>query len=112
MKQGRTRKGDIKAEIVENINVLFGNPYITDVQRQPHIIIAQAKTVKDAKREAKDNGVEGWDTITPDEDTNQMEQGDSKLCTVLVRLWKENGTIWAQKSTEKVTVQEAEGYGV
>jgi len=108
---GQDAKGDIKAEIIENINVLFGNPYITDVQRQPHIIIAQRRTVQEAKKEAKDNGTEGWDTITPDEDTNQMEQGDSKLCTVLVKLWKENGTVWAQKSTEKVIVQEAKDTG-
>lgn len=102
---GQEARGDIRAEIVENINVIFGNPYTADAQKQPFIIIAQRKTVGEAKDEAKANGIADWDLITSDEDTNQMEEGDSKLCTVLVYLWKENGTIHALKTTEKVMVR-------
>lgn len=104
---GQDAKGDIRAEVIDNINVMFGNPYSAEVQRQPYIIIAQRRTVAEVKGEAKRNGVSDSDReqITADSDTNQGEEGDSGLCTLLVRLWKEKGTIRAMKSTEKVIVQ-------
>lgn len=108
---GQDAVGDIRTEIIENINVLFGNPYVCDVQKQPYIIICQRRTVQDAKEEAQKSGIAEWDTITADEDTNQNEKGDSALCTVLVKLWKENGTIHAMKCTEKVMVSKPRDLG-
>ena len=108
---GQDMKGDIRCELVENINVYFGNPYVNDVQKQPYIIIAQRRTVKDAKAEAKKNGIKDWELITADEDTNQQEKGDSNLCTVLIRMWKENGTVHVLKTTREVMVQEPHDMG-
>jgi len=107
---GQAAKGAIRCESIENINVHFGNPYTPDVQSQPFIIIAQRKTIKEAKDEAKRSGSTEWDSITEDSDSNQMEEGDSGLCTVLIKLWKETNdegkaTVRAYKCTEKVEVQ-------
>ena len=43
-----------------------------------------------------------------DSDENQGEKGDGdNLCTVCIRMWKENGTVWVQKSTQDAIVREA-----
>jgi hypothetical protein len=107
---GQMAKGDIKDEIIQNTNVYFGNPYVSDPQKQSRIIIAQRLTVKEAKAMAKKNEIpqEEWDLIEGDEDTNQNEKGDSGLCTVLICLERDEdtGTIWMQKTTQKVMVHE------
>lgn len=110
---GQDMQGDVRAEIIDNINVNFGNPYIADPQKQPYIILAQRRTVGEAKREAKKSGITDWDSITTDEDTNQGEAGDSQLCTVLVKLWRDEATetIWARKCTGKVEVAEPRDTG-
>lgn len=100
-------KGDIRAEIVENINVYFGNPYIHEVQDQPYLIIAQRKLLEEVKEEAREHG-EDWESIQADEDSNQDEKNpDGRMCTVLVKFWRENGTVWCQKSTAKSIVRKA-----
>lgn len=99
-------KGGIMVEVVENINVYFGNPYVNDVQTQPYILIAQRRQVAAVQEEAKANG-QKYEEIKPDSDDVQGESGsDNKLCTVLVKLWRENDTIWCQKSTENSIVRE------
>lgn len=103
---GQDAKGDIRAELIENINVYFGNPYLCNAQKQPYLIIAQRKTVREAKEEAKKNGSAEWESITPDGDPNQGEVGDDNdLVTVLIKFWREGETIWAVKTTETATVR-------
>lgn len=105
---GQDVKGDIRAEIAENINVHFGNPYIRDEQKQPYIIIAQRRQLQDVKREAKENG-EDPDMIRADADEYQGESGDnSDIVTVLIKLWKKDGTVWAAKSTADAIVKAPE----
>lgn len=100
-------KGAIKTEIVENINVYFGNPYLHSVQEQPYLILCQRRMVSDVQHEAKDNN-EDWESITPDSDDMQGESGSNNdLCTVLVKLWRdtETDTIHCMKTTEKTVVR-------
>lgn len=105
---GQDAKGDIRAEIAENINVHFGNPYIRDEQKQPYIIIAQRRQLQDVKREAKENG-EDPDMIRADADEYQGESGDnSDIVTVLIKLWKKDGTVWAAKTTADAVVKAPE----
>ena len=49
---GQEARGRIRTEIVENINVLFSNPYSDDLQGQRSIIIVQRKTLEDVKEES------------------------------------------------------------
>lgn len=105
---GQDVKGDIRAEVVENINVYFGNPYVHDEQAQPFIILAQRKKLSDAKKEAEENG-EDPELIRPDDDGRQGEQGDnSDIVTVLIRLWKKDGTVWAAKCTQDTVIKKPE----
>lgn len=100
-------KGAICTEIVDNINVYFGNPYLNDAQRQPYILICQRRMVNEVQEEAKKNGEE-WESIAPDSDDVQGENDVSNsLCTVLVKLWKDSktGTVHCCKTTEKTVVR-------
>lgn len=99
-------KGEIRCEIIENINTYFGNPYSCDVQSQPYIILAQRKNVGSVRAEARQNNLpeSDIDLITADSDAYQSEADfDDALCTVLIKLWKDDdGKIHHQKSTQKV----------
>jgi len=46
-------KGEIEMELVDGINVMFGNPNTTDVESQPYIIIVGRDTVENLKWEAE-----------------------------------------------------------
>ncbi|MDO5446081.1 MAG: hypothetical protein Q4F31_10740 [Eubacteriales bacterium] len=46
-------RGEIEMEMIDGINVMFGNPNIRDVEKQPYIIITGRDTVENLKNEAK-----------------------------------------------------------
>jgi len=107
IKTGSASMGDVRSDIIPNINVLFGNPYEKQVQKQPYVIVAQRLPVQFVREEAEANGIEDYDCIVPDQDSNQGEQGDlNNLVTVLVKFWKEDGTVRALKTTKTVMVRE------
>ena len=88
--------GMITAEILENINVYFGNPYSRDVQTQPYILIHQRKYLGDVQDEARNNGVpeDEIQSIHGDDDEHQGEKGSpSNIVNVLTKYWKEDGTV-------------------
>lgn len=104
---GQTVKGDIRCEIIENINVMFGNPYTPEIEGQPYIIIAQRKTVEELKDEAEANGISESDRllITADSDEEQMEKGDSDtLATKLIKFWMEDGQLWVSETVRDVAI--------
>ena len=45
-------KGEIEMELLDGINVMFGNPNCREVERQPYILIVGRDTVENLKREA------------------------------------------------------------
>ncbi len=101
--EGKTSpiKGDIVSEVLDIENVYFGDPAEDDVQKQPYILIAQRKSIRELKREAKKYGASEYDLekITSDQNT-QYESGDygdeelvdSKKATVITKYWKEKQT--------------------
>lgn len=106
IRTGQAAEGDIRSEVIENINMIFGNPYEQDAQRQPYIIIALRKPVDEVQDEARGHGVEDYEAITPDSDENQGEKGTgNELCTVLVKMWKEQGKLHAIKTTKTSLVR-------
>lgn len=105
---GQDIRGAIKAEILPNINVYFGNPYNSDPQQQPYILIARRLPVDEVRTRAEDNGVgeEERMRIRPDEDGNQGEAGnDNKLVTLICKMWRDGDTIQAMECTEDVVVR-------
>lgn len=107
---GQTAKGAIVTEVIESMNVIFGNPHDRRVNRQPYIILLMRKPFEEVQEEAQENGIaeDQWMAIKADADEDLEEGGnDNKLCTVAVRLWKdENGHVWCCKSTADSFVKE------
>ncbi len=62
-------RGEIRMELVDGINVMFGNPNVPDVESQPYILIVGRDTVENLKAEAakyRKKGAKG--EIGPDAD--------------------------------------------
>ena len=119
---GAEVKGDIAAEIIDNVCYFPGNtsdPRPNDKKGpiQPYIILSFRKLVREVQAEAKRNGIpkEEIDKITGDSDT-QYRAGDMAkkepnkdneggFCTVLLKMWVKDGTIWARKSTQSAIIR-------
>jgi len=99
--------GAIKVDVVDNTNVYFGNPSDSEVQEQPYMIIAYRRLTDEVREEAKANGLNA-DAIYPDDEKlNVNEDKDTENCytTVLLKMWKERGTVRIMKCTEKAVVK-------
>ena len=116
---GQMMKGGIRTEVLQNTQVLFGNPNNRDTQSQPYIIIERRLTVHDAKRRAEAGGAtkDEVDAIAPD----TKEQGNIPLdelggekVTVLTYLWRDekSGEIHGFECTRNVRVREPWSLGI
>ncbi len=110
----RNYTGDFVTKLINSTNVFFGDVNSSDVQSQPYIIISGRDLVENLKKEAASNGVsaEEIERISPDTDT-QYESGDnakSELkdtkCTYIIKLYRENGRVYYQKSTRGCVITE------
>ena len=114
---GNEVKGAIKTEIVENTRVFFGNPNDRLVQNQPWIIISTREFVRDVRRRAKANGVDDWELITSDmnsQSESSKELSSADKCDVLTLFWRddESGTIWSYEFTQNCVVKEPTDLGI
>ena len=124
VKTGQIAEGDIDAELIDNVNVFFGNPNDRRINHngypiQPYIVIAFRQMVKDLRAEAKANGVpkDKIELITADLDTyeqsgdrgkielEQDSQDSAGKAIALLYLYPDGGTIKAVKATKFVEVR-------
>ena len=137
---GQDIKGCIENMVIDNTNMYFGNPYSSDIQKQPFIIVALRQFVGQVKEEARELGVreEDIEQIRPDTDSNLANDDSDDLCTVLLKFYKKKtriketvididefgaeteveietdrteNTVWFTKTTEKVTLIEPTDLG-
>lgn len=117
IENGQDVKGEIVAELIENVRVLFGNPNCRDVQRQPYIIITRRELVDDVRYRAEQLKkehqckIEDVDIITADSEKfqNQYDSYTDDKVTVLTYYFRnrDTKTIWCMESTEKGIIREA-----
>lgn len=123
VENGQETKGEIKAEVLDNLRVMFGNPNCRDVQRQPFIILARRELVEDLQWHVEDlkemgkedkktyTKVANVDDIQPDSEKfqNKYDSYTDDKVTVLTYYFKnrETGTIWCIETTEKQIIREA-----
>lgn len=87
---GHEYKGAIETEIIDNTNIIFGNPYSQSVQTQPWIMVVQRLYTNQVKDYAESKGVP-TDNIVPDAEdytTTQLNEAE-KLTTVITKFWHE-----------------------
>lgn len=69
-------RGEIRMELVDGINVMFGNPNTSDVQSQPYILVLGRDTVANLRAEYKQHnksrGTDGDHMIQADADTTEQ----------------------------------------
>lgn len=108
---GQPVKGDIRAEIIENTNIIFGNPHSADVEKQPYILVTLKVPTTVLRNEAKENGLsdELVNAIIPDNENEETktEIFSSELTTVIYRYFRQQGSIWCVKSTPNVILRNA-----
>ena len=116
---GQEIKGRIKAELIDSVNVVFGNANNRNKEEQPYIIIRMRKLLKDVRDEAvKYGGIkEGQEMlIRGDSDTEgtagdrgqiENQSDDSKKVNVYLMLErdKETGRIFATKAIKNMTIR-------
>ena len=117
IENGQDVKGEIVAEIIDNIRVMFGNPNCRDVQRQPYIIIYRREMVDDVQYKAeqyKEAGlcdIEDIESIRPDSEKfqNKYDSYTDDKVTVVTYYFKnrDTGTIWCIEATEQGIIRNA-----
>ena len=65
-------RGEIEMELLDGINVMFGNPNCRDVEKQPYILLVGRDTVESLRNEAMERGAENPEYITPDSEVSDI----------------------------------------
>lgn len=109
---GQLARGQICCEVMDNTSVMFGNPYVSEIQKQPYILIELRKSVDAVRDEAMRFGMSEEEAleILPDSEFEMYDISTSKksdLTTMVVKFWKENGTVHAIKTTRNAVVRKA-----
>jgi hypothetical protein len=118
--------GDIDFELIDNVNVFFGNPNDERVQTQPWIIVAFRELVSKLKQEAKKNGATKRDIelITSDQENNEQSgdlakieldyHGEDGKTIALIKFWRDEktDTIKWRKSTKNVVIIKETDLGI
>lgn len=100
--------GCIRCETLENTGVFFGDPTDRRVQAQPFMLLSLRRPVEAVREEAARAGAdrETVQRIVPDADEYCNEPGEEdKLCTVVIKLFKQNGTVFAVKTARHALVR-------
>lgn len=113
-------EGQIRTDVIDNTNVVFGDPSENDPQKQPYIIVVYRALTENVKEEAKENGMggDGIESIVPDNDCiymNEEKNYDKNYTTVLLKMWKVKKTVNGKmvksvrmvKSTQTALVKKA-----
>lgn len=113
-------KGDIVIDVLDGVNVFFGNPNSRDVQSQPYILIDGRDTLENLRQEAHSKEVQA------DNETDNFIRGDIELeadddstdkATYIIKYYKKkdkdgNVKVYANKSTRGCKIYEGVDTGL
>ncbi len=98
--------GDIKTELVPNINIFPADPQRADIQSQDYILLSGRCTLEAIRAEALEAGMsqEDADKIQADRELDSSDgeiyvEGSVPKVTYLIRFFRENGEVVFEKST-------------
>lgn len=106
-------------EVLNKCDVHYGNEQSEDIQTQPYILVSKRVSVVEAQDFARANGASEEEVkhIIGDKDSWDNPGEDSKwekdpMCTIVTKMWKENGTVWFSKATKYLEIQEPTDSGL
>lgn len=106
--RGKDIKGEIEIELIDATNVMFGNPNIKDVEKQPYIIIVGRDTVKRLKEEAKSKADIESDNETQyqtsDFATVEIEGDDEGKALYIIYYYKKGDKVYCSKCTKDAII--------
>lgn len=119
VKTGQVARGAIRTEVLQNTQVIFGNPNSRDVQSQPCIIIERRMLVEEARKYAREWGATEDDIaqiVADTKETGNVELdalGGNKV-TVMTRMWKdeETETVHCFEATASVVLRKEWDLGI
>lgn len=116
---GQQSRGAIRTEILQNTQVMFGNPNSRDVQSQPYIIIERRMMVDEAKKYARENGAGAYDidAIQADEKESgnlDFDRLGGDKVTVLLHMRKDDktGEVLCYECTRSAQVRKEWSIGI
>ena len=110
-------RGEIRMELVDGINVMFGNPNVSNVEKQPYILIVGRDSVESLEAERRaharettvqqvDADGETWDQIGVGGRV-ELESGDENGKALYVYMYeKKDGTVRVSKATRNCVIYE------
>jgi len=87
--------GTIKCDLLKGTNVLFANPYVSDVQKQPFILIEHREYLDTVIETARENG-QNIQHIQPDKGCT----AGLPMVTLITQLYKQDGKVWYTQVTK------------
>ena len=106
-------------EILNMLDVYYGNENEPDIQNQPYILVKQRMSVLQAKETAEYYGVKKKDLvhIIGDEDNIEEAGQDAKdevdnMVTIITKFYKSKGTVWFSKATKYVDITKDKDMGI
>lgn len=110
---------ELKNEVLKKNNVYYCNENDNDIQNQPYILIRKRVPLLNAIEEARQSGVseERINLIMTDRQVEENSGDASKLekddmVTIITKMWKEKGTVWFEKATMLVVLEEPTDTGM
>lgn len=121
---GDLAQGEIRMELVDGVNVIFGNPNVRDTEKQPYILLVGRDTVDNLRREAKlyarsggaDGKADSAEGIQPDSETDDFPGGREEMAqdqdrksdkALYVLLYEKiNGSVHVTKATRTAAIYE------
>lgn len=98
--------GAIDLELLDNTNVIFGNPAEHNPNNQPYILVISKKPVSEVRDMVKSE--DDKRLITADSVDYRSSEAESRTiqdyATVITKLWRENGTIHFMKTAQRVVL--------
>lgn len=111
--------GDPVNEVINKVDVYYGNENSEEIQTQPYIIIKSRKPVSEIREIGRSYNIPEEDlmSIVGDNDTSEQSGLLSRdevddMAVLLTKFWKEKGTIYYSKSTMTVDFIEDEDSGL
>lgn len=101
-------EGDIAAQLVDPINVLFANPNEKDEQKQDWVMLISRENIESIKKMAdKDVDQSKIQDDNNDSVYNEQESDTEKYATVMTRFFRHNGEVYFEKATQEVVFNKA-----